>query len=53
MNNSNWTLRWNRSAREAYGHSVEFEPHWGDRLVGYGAIFAFGFFFGLIVAGVV
>jgi hypothetical protein len=43
MRDSNYTLRWNRSAREAYGYDVSFKEEKNpDRWVGWVAIFAAG-----------
>ena len=51
---SNYTLRFNRSAREAYGHDVQFSDadKW-DRRVLLVAIFCGSFVVGLMVGGVV
>ena len=47
MTNSNQTLRFPRSAREAYGHDIDFgDHHRGDRWVGYVAIFIAGLMIG-------
>jgi hypothetical protein len=51
MIDSNRTMKFNRTARESYGHSIEFnEVHFGDRAVGIVAIFVAGFLLGLWVA---
>ena len=47
MRDSNYTLRWNRSARETYGYDVSFKEEKNpDRWVGWVAIFAAGFICG-------
>jgi len=46
MRDSNYTLRWNRSAREAYGYDVSFKEKNPDRWVAWVAIFAAGFICG-------
>jgi len=50
MIDSNRTLRFNRSSREAYGHQIEFDrPH--HRLEAWiyiAAVFALGLFIGLL-----
>lgn len=52
MKDSNWTGRWNRTSREAFGHSVDFEEqHTGDRWVGLAAAFAAGFLLALAIFG--
>lgn len=51
MNDSNWTGRWNRTARDAYGHSLQQEPHLGDKYVGLVAAFVAGFLTAMIVVG--
>ena len=49
MQDSNQTLRFPRTSREAFGYSVEIEEHHrGDRAVGYIAAFAAGFLICLI-----
>ena len=50
MNDSNWSLRFSRSAREAYGHDVQFESD-PDKPVWTVAICALGFVLGFIVFG--
>ena len=47
MNNSNYSLRFSRTAREAFGHSLEFDNRRGDKWVGWAAIFIAGFLIGL------
>lgn len=52
--NSNWTGKFPRTSREAFGHTVHIEEqHMGDRLVGLVAAFAAGFFCCLILLGAV
>jgi len=52
MKDSNWTLRFNRTSRDAFGNSVEFdEGHTGDRAVGVVAAFVAGFLACLIFLG--
>lgn len=47
MKDSNWTLRWNRSSRDAYGHWIEFEDaSKKDRYVFYIALVALGMIIG-------
>lgn len=49
MKDSNYTLRFNRSAREAYGHDIQFsERHRGDIFVLCIAFFIFGFIAGAL-----
>jgi hypothetical protein len=49
---SNWTLRFPRTSREAYGHFVSFEARNPDRIVGYVMALAMAFVAGLMVGGV-
>jgi hypothetical protein len=53
MNNSNHTLRFSRTSREAYGFQARFEPdhHWAEPLIWVGAVFLFGTLFGLWIGG--
>ena len=52
MNNSNWTLRFSRSAKDAYGHYIEFEDRSkADRVVFMVCLFALGFVLGIVVGG--
>lgn len=53
MNDSNWTGRWNRTSREAFGYSLQQEQHIGDKYVGLVAAFAAGFLLCLIMQGAV
>lgn len=48
MNNSNQTLRFSRTSREAYGYFVRFEPehHWSEPYLWVACIFAIGFILG-------
>jgi hypothetical protein len=49
---SNYSLRWNRTRREAYGYSADLdEGHTGDQLVGLAAAFVGGFLLCLILLG--
>lgn len=52
MNNSNYTLRFSRTSREAFGHQVDFHDglDW-DRIVGIVGVIALAFVVGLIVGG--
>lgn len=44
---SNHTLKFPRTAREAYGHDIDFDDyHRGDTWVGYGFFFIVGFLLG-------
>ena len=50
--NSNWTGRFDRTSREAFGHSIQFdEQHTGDRWVGIVAAFVTGFLLALVLMG--
>lgn len=54
MNDSNWTGRTDRTAREAYGHGIEFDHHSvhiGDMWVAAGAVFAAGFLLAMWIFG--
>ena len=52
MNNSNYTLRFSRTSREAFGHQVHFETsRKADRYVLAVAIVAIAFIVGMIVGG--
>jgi len=48
MNNSNQTLRFSRTSREAFGFQAQFEPdhHWAEPYLWAGAVFLFGTLFG-------
>lgn len=48
---SNWTGRFPRTSREAFGHQVEFHHHDPDKLVGYvvGALCVF--VLGMLIGG--
>ena len=48
MKDSNYSLRFPRTARDAFGHSLEFESRGsrGDRWVGYAALFIAGMLVG-------
>lgn len=48
MSRSNWNLRFDRTAREAYGHDIDFDDNIGDRFVFVISIFAVGFILGLL-----
>jgi len=50
MNQSNWTGRFSRTSREAFGHSIEFERPstiWG----GYVIAFSCGFLLAVVLCG--
>lgn len=48
MTDSNFSLRFNRTAREAYGHSIEFNQRYiGDQVVFAIAAFVAGLLTGL------
>lgn len=49
---SNYTLRFNRSAREAYGHDIEFKRD-PDRPVWIITLLGIAFMVGMMVGGVV
>jgi hypothetical protein len=49
---SNYTLRFNRSAREAYGHDVQFKKD-PDRIVWIAALIGIAFVICLMILGVV
>jgi hypothetical protein len=51
MNNSNWSLRFPRSSREAFGHQAQFQERDPDRIVGWAAALMAAFVFGLILGG--
>jgi hypothetical protein len=51
--NSNWTLRFPRTSREAYGYEVRFEKRNPDRIVVIACAILAAFLTGLIVGGVV
>lgn len=50
--NSNWTLRYPRTGREAFGHEVRFNRN-PDRLVGILIALLYAFVGGLILGGVI
>jgi hypothetical protein len=52
MRDSNWSLRWNRTAREAFGHDVEFDSSYSefDKFVIWVTIFAIGFITGVLLS---
>lgn len=53
MNNSNYTLRFSRSAREAYGTDIEFGDQKNVDMPVIGVcIFGFGVVVGLLLSGV-
>mgnify|MGYP001367787188 CR=1 FL=1 len=54
MNNSNYSLRFSRSAREAYGHDVQFHDasNW-DRRIFAAAVVGAAFVIGLMIGGVI
>lgn len=49
MKDSNYTLRWNRTSREAYGHTIQLEDHPGDKLVGILSAFIAGFLLAMVI----
>lgn len=49
--NSNWTLRFPRTGREAFGHECHFESRDPDRIVGIVCALAAAFIAGLLVGG--
>lgn len=49
MIDSNRTLTFNRTARDAYGHSIEFDDGHAEKAVGYGATFVAGFMLCLVI----
>lgn len=48
--NSNWTLRFPRTSREAFGHEIKFADD-PDRLVGHVCIVLASFMLGMMVGG--
>lgn len=49
---SNWTGRFPRTSREAFGHQVEFHrDHDPDKLVGYVVAICIVFVLGMLVGG--
>jgi hypothetical protein len=52
MRDSNWSLRWNHTAREAYGHDVEFDSSYNefDKFVIWVTLFAIGFIAGVLLS---
>lgn len=51
MIDSNQSLKFNRTARDAFGHSIEFDEfHFGDRIVGLVSIFIAGILVGMLLA---
>lgn len=49
-NDSNYTLRFSRTAREEFGHDIRFdEPHRGDKAVAIVAAIAAAFVTGMVV----
>ena len=46
MQNSNWTLRFPRTSREAFGYSIQPEQHQGNKWAGIAAVFAVGLLIG-------
>jgi cytochrome c-type biogenesis protein CcmH/NrfF len=52
MNNSNQTLKFSRSSREAYGHQVSFEPehHWAEPYLWAACLIGLGFMAGAVWA---
>ncbi len=52
MNRSNYTLRFPRTGREAFGHECEFKRN-PDRHVGIAIAMIYAFVAGLLVGGVI
>jgi hypothetical protein len=52
MNNSNYTLRFSRSYREATGHDAHFERRDPDKIVGFCLAVLAIFVAGMMVGGV-
>ena len=53
MRDSNWTLRWNRTSKEAFGHDVDFHDssyNEFDKFVWWITIFAIGFIAGVLLS---
>lgn len=51
MNDANRTLRFSRTAKEAFGHDIRFDADRpADKLVGWCMIFAYGFLAGFFLA---
>lgn len=50
--NSNWSLRFPRSGREAFGHEVRFDRD-PDRMVGTVIALIYAFLAGLVLGGVI
>ena len=48
---SNYTLRFPRTGREAFGHECHFEGDKGDRLVGFICAVGIAFILGLALGG--
>jgi cytochrome c-type biogenesis protein CcmH/NrfF len=50
MNNSNYSLKFSRSSREAYGHQVRFEPdhHWAEPWLWAVCLLGLGFMAGAV-----
>jgi hypothetical protein len=54
MNNSNFSLRFSRSAREAYGHNIQFvDGNRKDKIVGIVCAILAAFVVGMMIGGVV
>lgn len=49
MNDSNWTLRFPRSAREAYGHQIKFDQHEHNRSAWLLIVFTLGLLLGALL----
>ena len=50
--NSNWTLRFPRTSREAFGHQAQFGRRDPDRMVGIAVAVLCAFVVGMMVGGV-
>lgn len=51
--NSNYSLRFPRTGREAFGHEVHFQRRDPDRMVGWACLLMAAFVAGLMVGGVI
>ena len=49
MNNSNFTLRFSRSAREAYGHDSDFDRKNPDSFAWLAFVFGIGLLLGILL----
>lgn len=51
--NSNYSLRFPRTGREAFGHECHFQRRDPDRIVGFVMAFLAAFVVGMLVGGVI